>query len=96
METKTNELLQEAKRIIGEDADILVIFSEQEKYASAVKGNTDNIAKALFSCMHQPGNPIGAAIYRIVKLNVMNIISNESKYSDDLIRSINSILPENE
>lgn len=96
METKTNELLKEAKRIIGEDADMLIVFDKQGKYASAVSGNVDNIAKSIFTCMHQPGNPIGAVIYRIIKLNAMNIISNQSQFSADLIQSINSILPENE
>lgn len=96
METKTNKLIQEAERIIGEDGSMFIIFSKNKKYTSATRGNIDNIAQAIFCCMHQPNNPIGAVIYRILKLNVMNIISNQSQYSADLIQSINSILQENE
>lgn len=96
METKTNKLLKGAKEIMGENADMLIISHQNEKCGAVTHGNVDNIAKAIFSCMHQPNNPIGTAIYRIIKLNVLNIISNESPYSADLIRSINSILSEHE
>lgn len=96
METKTNKLLQEAKGIMGEDADMFIISHQQGQCSAVTHGNADNIAKAIFSCMHQPNNPIGMAIYRIIKLNVMNIISNQSSYSADLLNSINSIFPENE
>lgn len=96
METKTNNLLREAKKIMGEDADIFIISHKDGQCGAVTHGKSDNIAQAIFACMHQPNNPIGAAIYRIIKLNVMNMISNDSPYSADLLQSINSILPDDE
>lgn len=96
METKTNNLLQKAEKIMGKDADIFIISHKDGQCGAVAHGNSDNIAQAIFFCMHQPNNPIGAAIYRIIKLNTLNIISNESPYSADLIQSINSILSKHE
>ena len=96
METKTDNLLQEAKKIMGKNADIFIISHKDGQYSAVTHGDSDNIAQAIFSCMHQPNNPIGAAIYRILKLNLMNMIANNSPYSADLLQSINSILPDDE
>lgn len=81
---------------MGKDADIFIISHKEGRCGAVTHGNSDNIAQAIFSCMHQPNNPIGAAIYRILKLNVMNMITNNSPYSTDLLQSINSILPDDE
>lgn len=96
METRTDNLLQEAKKIMGKNADIFIISHKDGQCSAVTHGDSDNIAQAIFSCMHQPNNPIGAAIYRILKLNAMNMIANNSPYSADLLQSINSILPDDE
>lgn len=94
MEKKTNKLLEQATMIMGQEADILIIAHKDEQCGAVTHGNTDNIAQAIFSCMHQPDNPIGQAIYRIIKLNVMNILANPSPYAVNLTESITNILPE--
>lgn len=94
MEKKTNKLLEQATMIMGQEADILIIAHKDGQCGAVTHGNTDNIAQAIFSCMHQPDNPIGQAIYRIIKLNVMNILANPSPYAVNLTESITNILPE--
>lgn len=94
MEKKTNKLLEQATMIMGQKADILIIAHKDGQCGAVTHGNTDNIAQAIFSCMHQPDNPIGQAIYRIIKLNVMNILANPSPYAVNLTESITNILPE--
>lgn len=94
MEKKTNKLLEQATMIMRQEADILIIAHKDGQCGAVTHGNTDNIAQAIFSCMHQPDNPIGQAIYRIIKLNVMNILANPSPYAVNLTESITNILPE--
>lgn len=96
MERKTNELLKQATEIMGQEADIIIIAHKNGQCGAVTHGSTDNIAQAIFSCMHQPNNPIGQAIYRIIKLNVMNMLANPSPYAVDLTESITNILPEDD
>lgn len=96
MKQKTEHLLDQARQIMGDDADFFIIAHKKDKCGAVAHGNTDTIAQAIFSCMHNPGNPIGATMYRIIKLNVMNILKSPSPYALDLIDTINSILPDNE
>lgn len=94
MEHKTQKLLERAEKIMGKDADILILSHIDGKCGAVTHGSTENIAQAIFSCIHQPNNPIGKVIYRIIKLNVMNILNNPSPFAGDLIDAINSILPD--
>ena len=94
MEEKTKRLLDKAQSIMGKETDLLIISHKDGQCGAVSHGNTDNIAQALFSCMHQPGNPIGQAIYRIIKLNAMNILSNPSPYAVDLSEAIVNLIPE--
>lgn len=95
MKQEVNKIIKQAIGIMGEDADILIVIRKNKKFCTAKHGDTDNIAQALFSCMHYPGNSIGEVIYKIIKLNVMNIFTNTSShsYATDLIKSINNIIP---
>lgn len=92
MEQKTQRLLEKAEKIMGKDADILILSHTNGKCGAVTHGSTENIAQAIFSCMHQPNHPIGQVLYRIVKLNVMNILNNPSPFAGDLIDAINNIL----
>lgn len=94
MEQKTQKLLEKAEKIMGKESDLLILAHNDGQCGAVTHGSTDNIAQAIFSCMHQPDNPIGQVFYRIIKLIVLNILNNPSPYADDLINSINNILPE--
>lgn len=92
MEEKVNELLNEAFRIIGEDSDIIIIAQKDGKCGSIIHGSVDNNARTVFSFIHQPNNKVGQALYRILRLNVMNILGNWSPFADDLLESIDSLV----
>lgn len=96
MENRTNQLIKKATEIMGDDADILIIAHKDGKCGAVCHGSTDNVAHAIFSCIHQKNEPISKVLYRIVKLNVMNIISNPSPYAENILDSITSILPDDE
>lgn len=91
MEKKVNDLLQESLNILGEDSDIMIIAHKKGQCGAVIHGSIDNNAKAIFACIHQPNNKIGAALYRILKLNVMNLLSNPTPYGQDLVNSISQI-----
>lgn len=88
MEAKVNQLLQEATKFFGENSDIMIFVHKDGQCGSVIHGSIDNNARSLFACMHQPDNEIGQAIYRILKLNLLNVISNPSPYAKDLVDSI--------
>lgn len=96
MEQKTQKLLEKAEKIMGKEADILLVTHNDGQCGAVTHGSTDNIAQAIFSCMHQPNNPIGQVFYRIIKLIVLNILSNPSPYAGDLLDAINNVLPDND
>lgn len=96
MKQKTENLLEQAKQIMGDESDFIIIAHQNGQCGAVSHGETDNIAQAIFSCMHQPNNPIGQALYRIIKLNVMNMLRNPSAFSCDMIEMIDQILSDNE
>lgn len=96
MNQKTEKLLEQAKLIMGDDADFLIIAHKNGQCGAVAHGETDNIAQSIFSCMHQPNNPIGQTLYRIINLNVANMLRNPSPLAGHMIDTINNILPEDE
>ena len=89
MKQKTKELLKKAQEIMGEGSDFLIIAHKEGQCGAVAHGDTDTIAQAIFSCMHQPDNPIGQTLYRIIQLNVTNILANPSPYANRLRFDIN-------
>lgn len=90
MKQKTEELLKKAQEIMGEGADFLIIAHKNGQFGAVAHGETDTIAQAIFSCMHQPDSPIGQTLYRIIQLNVTNILANPSSpYVNSLRFDIN-------
>lgn len=96
MKEKTNNLLQKALEVMGDNSDILIIAHKDGKCGAVVHGSNDTIAQAIFACMHQPGNAIGTALYQILRLNAMNIVGNNSKFASDLMNSIIQAMPKDE
>lgn len=88
MEKKTNELLEQALKIMGEDSDIMIIAHKNGQCGSVIHGSIDRNAQAMFACMHQEDEKVGNAVYRIIKLNAINLVTNPSPYAQDLMCSI--------
>lgn len=94
MENSVNNLLIEAIRTFGEDSNITIIVNKGDKCGTVIHGNIDNNARAMFACLHQQNEEVSKAMYRILKLNVMNIITNNSPLAEDLLNSIEVSLAE--
>lgn len=94
MENKTNELLQEALQIMGNDSDLLILCHKNEQCGAVIHGETYKVAQTIFSCIHQPGNPTGQALYEMIKLIVVNILRNPSPFAQNLIDTINNVIPD--
>lgn len=94
MEKRTNELLKQAEKIMGHEADMIIIAHKDSQCGAVIHGSADKIAESIFSCMHQPNNPMGPALYGILKQNIINIIKNPSPYAIDMIETINDVLPD--
>ena len=78
MEQEIEELLKKAQEIMGEGSDFLIVTHKDGQCGAIAHGKTDTIAQTIFSCMHQPDNPIGQILFRIIQLNVTNILTNPS------------------
>lgn len=94
MEQKTNELLEQAIQIMGEDADIMIVTHKNGQCGAVIHGNVDNCAQAVFACIHQTDDKVGNAVYRIVKLNAINLLTNPTPYGQDLSDSIEEAVDE--
>lgn len=92
MEEKTNELLAQAKKIMGDDADVMIIAHKDGQFSSMLTGNHENIAMAIFAVIHTTSSQICEALFRILLLNVTNIIRNKSMYMTRLITAINNVM----
>lgn len=93
MEEEINKLLEKAMEIMGDDTDIMIITHKDGKCGAVLHGDTDKLAEGIFSSIHHPG-PLGQSLYRIIKLNTMNLLSNPSPYAVNLSESIVNTLPE--
>ncbi|MGN1089505.1 MAG: hypothetical protein ACI4Q6_03815 [Huintestinicola sp.] len=86
------KIMDHIKDVIGASNDVLVIAHENGQCRSIVHGNMEDIAKALFCCMHdKKNNELGDFLFHVLKLNAMNIISNNSKYAVELVSAINTV-----
>lgn len=90
---KFDKLIGKAKLLLGEDADFMIIaHTKNGMLSAATHGNTEEIAQSLFANIHNTTNAVGQTLYRMLKLNVMNILNNPSCYAQDLMMAINNVL----
>ena len=85
-------MLQNVAEQITEGTDYIVIAHKDGKYGGISKGNTDAIAQAFFTLMHDPKSKAGAALFRIMKLNVLNTLNNPTPFAANLAESIHNVL----
>ena len=90
MDKDVRKLLEKVKKAVGESTDILIITHRDGQCAAMTHGNTDDLAHAYFGCMHDRKSNIGSVLYKILKLNTLNVINNHSVFSMDLINAITS------
>lgn len=90
---KEKKLMDYIKSVVGTSDNVLIIAHENGQCRSLAHGNVEDLAKALFCCMHDKKNEngIGDFLFKILTLNVMNIINSESKYAADLMSAISNI-----
>lgn len=93
MKQKIGKLSELANEILGEDSEYLIITHKNGKCSAVAHGQTDKIAEAVFSCMHQFSSPLGKPLYHIIKSNALNILRNPSPFTQDLISRIENALP---
>lgn len=93
MNKKIDKLNKSAAKTLGDGADYIVIAHKEGQSGGTIKGNVDNIAQAFFALLHQD-NDLAKAVYRIIKLNAMNIINNPSPYAMDLSNALSNLVPE--
>lgn len=93
MDKKITKLNNQAAKILGEGADYIVIAQKDGQCGGTIRGNVENIAQAFFALIHQD-NELAKAVYRIIKLNAMNIVKNPSPFAMDLSEAISNLIPE--
>lgn len=84
----TKKLNKAAKPLFGESTDALIIVHDNGQCGVALHGDAENIAQSLFTCMHDKESDSAESLYRIFKLNLMNILNNPSKYKLDIMNLI--------
>lgn len=88
LKAKMENLQKKVVKELGESTDVLITSFDDGQCSCIMRGNHQHIAQSLFALIHDPKNQIGMNLYRIVKLIVLNILSNESPYAIDLMTSI--------
>lgn len=96
MDKQIKKLNKKAAEILGDNADYIIIAHKNGQCGGAARGDISNIAQAFFALLHQDNGELAKAVYRIVKLNAMNIMANQSPYAVDLSQSISKVLPESD
>ena len=96
MKQKTNELLKMAKGIYGENCDLLIVSRLNDHCNAVSHGATDRIAESIFAAILTPNNTLAPVLYRIIKLNVENILKNPSPYAVDLLETFSKALSDDE
>lgn len=96
MDKKINKLSKKAAEILGEGTDYIIVAHKDGQCGGNAKGNIDNIAQAFFSLLHQPNGDFAKAMFRIIKLNAMNIVANPSPYAVELSNALSNLIPESD
>ncbi len=94
MDKKIAKLSKTAAQILGEGADYIIIAHKDGQCGGSAYGNIENIAQAFFALLHQQNGDLAKAVYRIIKLNAMNIVANPSPYAMDLSNALSNLVPE--
>lgn len=94
MDKKITKLNKKAVEILGDGADYIIIAHKNGQCGGSARGDIDNIAQSFFALLHQDNGELAKAVYRIIKLNAVNIMANQSPYTIDLSKSITNVLPE--
>ena len=85
---KMLSLQEKAIKEFGKDSDILITTFKDGHCGSIMRGDAQNIAHSLFALIHDPNSKAGIDLYRVIKLVVLNIVSNESPFAADLLTGI--------
>lgn len=85
---KENKTMKKALDVLKENSSALIITNKDGLCGAALRGDVEEVAQALFTCMHDKDSEVSEHLYRILKLNVMNILNNPSKYKLDLLNLI--------
>lgn len=96
MNNKITTLSEMAEQVMGPDADYIVIAHKKGQCGGIVKGNIDNIAQTLFALIHQQGEDLSKAVFKIIKLNAMNIIANPSPYAAEFLAALTDVTPKDD
>ena len=87
MEKLLDKLIVEISE--SNESDALVILNGKEKCISAILGEPFEIAKSIFTLMHQEENKKSCKnLYKIVELVTLNTLNNSPKYGEKLKKSI--------
>lgn len=84
---KAMEILKE-----GKENDVMTIKKEKNMAQVILSGDCGEIGHAIFATMHDPKANIASNLYLMVKMIVLNILSNPSPYGHDLLNSIFKVL----
>lgn len=93
MKKKIELLAEQAREIFGDETEFLLVTNSDHVCGAICHGQVESIAEAVFACIHDSTKPASAALYRILKLNVMNILDNPSPFGADLAEAIVNTIP---
>lgn len=96
MDKRIAKLSKKAAEIMGDGSDYIIIAHKNGQCGGSAYGNVDNIAQAFFALLHQQDGDLAKAVFRIIKLNAMNIVSNPSPYAVDLSNALANVIPDND
>lgn len=96
MDKRIAKLSNKAAEIMDDGTDYIIIAHKNGQCGGSVYGNVDNIAQAFFALLHQKNGDLAKAVFRIIKLNAMNIVSNPSPYTVDLSNTLSNMIPDND
>lgn len=98
MKQELKTLTELTKESLGDNVDFLIIALDKDGQCGGVTNDKEeSIAQALFALMHN-GTEAGEYLYRIVRANAINIVTNlNSRFSSDLrARIMNAMSDSNE
>lgn len=94
MDKQILKLSKKAEETLGNDSDYIIIAHKNGQCSGAFHGEAANIAQAIFALIHKDNGLLAKAIYRIIKLNAMNIMANPSPYALDLSEALSKVISE--
>ena len=91
MKDKLEKLRKKADKILGDDADYMVVAMNGDMCGTSLKGDAESVAQGIFATILTEDSELSLPLYSIIKRVVVGLLSSETPHALDLIDAMMAV-----